>query len=152
MGAASCRLLRLLGTTGGWTNYSSCVQQMWNMLEVGGRGKYSTHSTSRASLPSQLGPKIAVGKHSHLVFGFVEEQSWFQCQDEFWGVSRFDEENCSDLVWEIQSWGELKLLWTICSIKMSVLMGLINYEMNIVYHTTQIINIVIDQLLFCRLY
>ena len=105
-GAASCRLLRLLGTTGGWTNYSSCVQQMWNMLEVGGRGKYSTHSTSRAALPSQLGPKIAVGKHSHLVFGLVEEQSWFQCQDEFWGVSRFDEENCSDLVWEIQSWGE----------------------------------------------
>ena len=71
-GAASCRLL---GTTGGWTNYSSCVQQMWNMLEVGGRGKYSTHSTSRAALPSQLGPKIAVGKHSHLVFGLVEEQS-----------------------------------------------------------------------------
>ena len=69
------RLLRLLGTTGGWTNYSSCVQQMWNMLEVGGRGKYSTHSTSRAALPSQLGPKIAVGKHSHLVFGLVEEQS-----------------------------------------------------------------------------
>ena len=31
-------------------------------------------------------------------------------------------------------------------------MSLINYEMNIVYHTTQIINIVIDQMLFCRLY
>ena len=74
-GSRLLRLLRLLGTTGGWTNYSSCVQQMWNMLEVGGRGKYSTHSTSRAALPSQLGPKIAVGKHSHLVFGLVEEQS-----------------------------------------------------------------------------
>ena len=44
-GSRLLRLLRLLGTTGGWTNYSSCVQQMWNMLEVGGRGKYSTHST-----------------------------------------------------------------------------------------------------------
>ena len=31
-------------------------------------------------------------------------------------------------------------------------MGLINYEMNIVYHTTQIINNVFDQLSFCRLY